>query len=75
MFSLRRLSTVEPDEWRLLYREASAVGRGCVIEADLERTAAPDVLVALTLSGLVRLGSYGLLADGSPNQLQASPTR
>ena len=66
VFPLHRLSTVEPEEWRLLYREASAVGRGCVIEAELERTAAPDELVALTLSGLVRLGSYGLLADGSP---------
>jgi hypothetical protein len=61
----RHLSTVEFDHWPELYRRAVAAGCACVIDADDERVAAPDELVALALPGLVRLGAFALLADGT----------
>jgi hypothetical protein len=57
------LSTVEFDQWRVLYRRALAAGCARVIDIDDERVAAPDELVALAVPGLVRLGGFALLAD------------
>ena len=72
MSPLPDLSTVSPEKWRALYRQALAVGCGHVIGLEHERLAAPDELVALALPGLVRLGAFALLADGASDQ---SPER
>lgn len=68
MSPLHHLSTVSPQQWRALYRQALAAGCGWVIGLEDERPAAPDELVALTLPGLVRLGALALLADGTSDQ-------
>jgi hypothetical protein len=62
---LHHLSTLRPEKWRALYRQALAAGCGHVIGLEHERLAAPDELVALALPGLVRLGGLALLVDGT----------
>jgi hypothetical protein len=65
MNPLHHLSTVELEQWPELYRSAVAAGSGHMLDADAERVAAPDELVAVTLPALVRLGAFALLADGA----------
>ena len=65
MSPLHHLSTVRPEKWRALYRQALAAGCGHVLGLEHERLAAPDELVALALPGLVRLGGFALLVDGT----------
>lgn len=65
MHPVHDISAVAPAQWRVLYRQATARGCGCVIGLEEERLAAPDELVAHALPGLTRLSAVALLVDGA----------
>jgi hypothetical protein len=63
MPSDRDISGVALAQWRVLLRQAAAIGCGLMIGVEDERVAPPEELVALALPGLARLSALSLLAD------------
>jgi hypothetical protein len=62
--SLAHLGRIDSAAWRRLHRCALATGCGVALDADEERVAAADELVALAVLALVRLGVLALVIDG-----------
>src|SRR3954471_23092167 len=64
MNSLAHLGRIDTASWPRLHCCALAIGCGVALDADEERVAAADELVALALLVLVRLGVLALVIDG-----------
>lgn len=66
MNPLHDLSVIDTDEWRELHRRALAAAHGSTLPPELERLAATDELLALTVPELVRLAVFAVCTEAPP---------
>ncbi len=66
MNPLHDLSVIDTDEWRELHRRALAAAHGSTLLPELERLAATDELLALTVPELVRLAVFAVCTEAPP---------